>query len=119
MALIGPDEPAKAERPKTRGRKILVRLAAVLIGLSPFIFLEIGLRLSGARAGDSTSDPLSGFNRNIPLFERESTTYRTATSREPFFPPQEFAASKPTNGFRIFCFGGSTVHGHPYQSETA
>jgi tetratricopeptide (TPR) repeat protein len=97
-------------------RKLTLRLLAVLIGLLPFILLEIGLRISGAGAGD---DPLSGFNQRIALFERDGGIYRTARAREPFFPHQEFAASKPTNSFRIFCFGGSTVHGHPYQSETA
>src|SRR5205823_689413 len=70
------------------------------------------------RAADS-SDPLSGFSRNFPLFERRGAVYRTVQAREPFFPHQEFPASKPANGFRMFCFGGSTVHGHPYQSPTA
>jgi len=102
-----------------RSRKILARLAAVLVGLSPFVLLEAGLRLSGVSAGDSASDPLSGFNRNIPLFERQGAVYRTAKSREPYFAMQEFSVNKPTNAFRIFCFGGSTVHGHPYQSETS
>ena len=98
---------------------ILFRVLAVLAGLLPLIFLEIGLRIFNVGAAAPASDPLSGFNRNFPLFERHSSVYRTAQVREPFFCPQEFAAEKPRNGFRIFCFGGSTVHGHPYQSDTA
>jgi hypothetical protein len=97
-------------------RKTTFRLLSVLVALAPFVLLEIGLRVCGV---GSVDDPLSGFNQNIPLFERDGGTYHTAKAREPFFPHQEFAAAKPTNSFRVFCFGGSTVHGHPYESETA
>ena len=100
-------------------RRFLFRLSAVLLGLMPFVLLEGGLRLFDlGRPGDS-SDPLSGFNRNFPLFERQGAVYRTAYGREPFFSTQEFSVSKPPNAFRMFCFGGSTVYGHPYQSATA
>jgi len=101
-----------------RTKSILFRLAAVLVGLLPFILLEVGLRIFGV-SGPGNADSLSGFNRNLPLFEQHGPVYRTAKSREPFFSEQEFPVIKPTNGFRIFCFGGSTVHGHPYQSDTA
>ena len=50
---------------------------------------------------------------------RQDKVYRTAHAREPFFLPQEFPADKPRNGLRVFCFGGSTVYGHPYKGETA
>jgi hypothetical protein len=88
----------------------------MLIALFPFVLTEIGLRVCGVGTAD---DPLSGFNQNIPLFERDGQMYRTAKAREPFFPSQEFTAAKATNRFRIFCFGGSTVHGHPFENETA
>jgi lysophospholipase L1-like esterase len=101
-----------------RTKSILFRVAAVLVGLLPFVFLEVGLRIFGA-GGPGDADSLSGFNRHLPLFEQHGAVYRTAKSREPFFSQQEFPVIKPTNGFRIFCFGGSTVHGHPYQSDTA
>jgi lysophospholipase L1-like esterase len=100
-----------------RHPRFVFRVAAILLGLAPFLLIECGLRLAGVPGGDS--DPLSGFNRNLRLFERDGSIYRTAGSREPFFPAQQFPVTKPTNGFRIFCFGGSTVHGHPYQSDTA
>src|SRR4030095_3034035 len=71
--------------------------------------------------GRPTAQPdlLSGFNTNIPLFERQGALYRTALARQPFFCSQAFPVTKLTNAYRIFCFGGSTVHGHPYQSDTA
>jgi len=98
---------------------ILFRVLAVLAGLLTLILLEIGLRIFNVGAAGPASDPLSGFNPNFPLFERHASVYRTAHSREPFFCPQEFPVEKPPSGFRIFCFGGSTVHGHPYLSDTA
>src|SRR5213594_4056671 len=102
----------------SRGRRALVRAAAVIVGVSPLLALEAGLRLCGAGRAQ-VSDSLSGFNQNFPLFERVGGVYRTSPAREPFFPEQEFSLAKPTNGFRIFCFGGSTVYGHPYQGDTA
>jgi lysophospholipase L1-like esterase len=97
----------------------LFRLAAVLVGIMPFLLVEGGLRLFDIGRPGKASDSLSGFNRNLPLFERQGEVYRTSLAREPFFCAQEFPVVKPPNGFRVFCFGGSTVHGHPYQSDTA
>lgn len=98
-------------------KSILFRALAVGVGLLPLVLVEIGLR--AFHAGGGAPDALSGFNRNFPLFERHGAVYRTARSREPFFCEQEFAVEKPKNEFRFFCFGGSTVHGHPYQWQTA
>jgi tetratricopeptide (TPR) repeat protein len=100
-------------------KRVLFRLCAIFIGLIPFLMLEGALRIFEVGGHPDSADPLAGFNRNFPLFERHGAVYRTAHSREPFFPAQEFPATKPPNGFRIFCLGGSTVHGHPYQSPTA
>jgi lysophospholipase L1-like esterase len=100
-------------------RKWQFRIAAILLGILPFVVLELGLRLVGLGRPVDASASLSGFNRNIPLFERQGAMYRTALARQPFFCAQEFAAIKPANTFRIFCFGGSTVYGHPYLSDTA
>ena len=87
-------------------------------GLLPFILLEVSLRLLGIGA-DTAIDPLSGFNSRIPLFERDGAHYPTAKAREPFVSAQQFPADKAPNTFRVFCFGGSTVYGHPYLSDTA
>lgn len=106
-------------RASARSRAVLFRLAAILVALLPFIALEAGLRLFDLGRPGAESDPLSGFNRRFPLFERQGRVYRTARAREPFVSLQEFPAEKPPNGFRIFCFGGSTVYGHPYLADTA
>jgi len=85
----------------------------------PFVLLEVGLRLFDVGRPTDNADPLSGFSRNVPLFERHGEVYQTTLARRGFFSLQEFPVTKPRNGFRIFCFGGSTVYGHPYRAETA
>jgi tetratricopeptide (TPR) repeat protein len=104
---------------KPRSRRVSIRLGAVLVGLLPFVLAEVGLRGFDAGRSADSSDPLSGFNPRSQLFERQGNVYRTARARERFFTPQEFPVTKPANEFRFFCFGGSTVFGHPYQADTA
>ena len=98
-------------------RKAIFRLLAVLIGLSPFVLLELGLRL--CRVGVSSTDPLFRVQSKRPIIRERRSNLSHGKSPRTLLSTQEFAAIKPTNSFRIFCFGGSTVHGHPYQSETA
>ncbi|MBI5690306.1 MAG: hypothetical protein HZC55_09405 [Verrucomicrobia bacterium] len=100
-------------------RRLLFRVAAVLLGLSPLVLLEGGLRLFDLGRPLDTPDPFVGFNRTFPLFERQGAVYRTTRAHAPFIQLQEFPAEKPRNGYRIFCFGGSTVYGHPYLGDTA
>ncbi|MFM9952457.1 MAG: SGNH/GDSL hydrolase family protein [Opitutaceae bacterium] len=100
-------------------RRRWFRVFAVLAGLLPLVALEAGLRLCDVGRPADAPDPFAGFNRNFPLFERQGAVYRTARARAPFIAPQEFPAEKPRGSFRLFCFGGSTVYGHPYTGETA
>jgi tetratricopeptide (TPR) repeat protein len=100
-------------------RRRWFRVFAVLAGLLPLVALEAGLRLCDVGRPAEAPDPFAGFNQNFPLFERQGAVYRTARARAPFIAPQEFPADKPRGSFRMFCFGGSTVYGHPYTGETA
>lgn len=100
-------------------RRNWFRLFAVLAGLLPLVALEGGLRLFDVGRPADAPDPFVGFNRNFPLFERQGGVYRTSRSRAPFIASQEFPAEKPPGSFRMFCFGGSTVYGHPYTGETS
>ena len=100
-------------------RRRWFRVFAVLAGLLPLFALEAGLRLFDLGRPADSPDPFAGFNRNFPLFEREGAVYRTARARAPFIASQEFPVEKTPGGFRMFCFGGSTVYGHPYTGETA
>lgn len=93
------------------------RLFAVALGILPLVAVELGLRLFGG--GFAQHDPYSEFAGNVPVFELDGDEYRTAKQREPYLASQTFPVAKADNTFRIFCFGGSTVHGRPYQTDTA
>ncbi len=110
--------PPKPPAPATTSRRRWwFRLGALLVGLLPLILFEAVLRVSDvARPAD---DPLAGIGGQRPLFERVGDVYRTARAKQNFFGTQEFPVAKPTNAFRIFAFGGSTVYGHPYLNDTA
>ena len=111
-----PEEPAaKAQRRTRTSFKVL----AVALAFAPFIAFELGLRAFGVAENNDSSDPFAGFGSNIPVFERDGELWRTSAKRMPFLPAQTFPADKPQNGFRVFCFGGSTVHGRPYEAATA
>ncbi len=118
-AITSMAQPMPNPDPRRRARRWGFPLAAVAVGLLPLLFLEVGLRVVGVAEPASGTDPLAGFNRQLRLFERTGDRYQVIRSREPFFQPQGFAAVKPANGFRVFCFGGSTVYGHPYLADTA
>jgi lysophospholipase L1-like esterase len=105
----------------SRWKTWLFRGLAVLVGLSPLIALEIGLRLTGTCKPTDANDPFVGFSSIQPLFVRNESTdrFEIAKSRLTHFQPDSFAAKKPTNEFRIFVLGGSTVQGRPWSIETA
>ncbi|MEO6244347.1 MAG: SGNH/GDSL hydrolase family protein, partial [Opitutaceae bacterium] len=94
-------------------------VGAVVLGLLPLVVLEAGLRLFDVGRPAAAPDPFAGFNRSFPLFERQGAVYRTSRTREPLIASQAFPVVKPLNGYRVFCFGGSTVYGHPYLGDTA
>ena len=114
----------KEERSSTRGainrrQRWKFRLVAIVVGLLPFVLLEAALSVFDIGATESNGDPLVGFSSLTPLFEHDDEVYRTARSRLQFFGSQEFAAKKPADGFRVFCLGGSTVRGRPFETDTA
>jgi tetratricopeptide (TPR) repeat protein len=98
---------------------VLFPLGAVLLGLLPLGLLELGLRVFDVGRPAAAPDPFGGFNRRVPLFDRQGPVYRTARARAPLVASQEFPVEKPAGSGRIFCFGGSTVYGHPYLGDTA
>lgn len=104
-----------------RRRRIVFRLAAVAVGLLPFVVLEVALRAFDAGNPTGYTDPFVGFSQLHPQFEKneDKGVYETTHSRQLFFGRQEFAIEKPQNGYRVFCLGGSTVRGRPYTVETA
>ncbi|KPK23678.1 MAG: hypothetical protein AMJ61_15365 [Desulfobacterales bacterium SG8_35_2] len=96
-------------------------LASILIF---FLLLEGGLALFGVKPALKTEDPFVGFASNVPLFVpapgpggRQVMT--TATNKLNNFNQQSFPLEKAPGTFRIFCLGGSTTYGRPYNDITS
>ena len=102
-------------------RRWLFRCGAVLAGLSLFVVIEIACRLTGIGKPRELDDPFVGFSEQQPLFELNESgdRYEIPKARRKFFNEDSFAVSKPPGTFRIFCLGGSTVQGRPFQKETS
>ncbi|MDP7276316.1 MAG: SGNH/GDSL hydrolase family protein, partial [Planctomycetaceae bacterium] len=109
------------ESPRPPARRWMFRAIAVGVGVLPLIAVELVLSILGLGEPGTAADPLAGFSGVHRLFERDSGTdeYRTSPSRGLFFGEQRFAVSKPDDGFRMFCLGGSTVRGRPFTTETS
>jgi tetratricopeptide (TPR) repeat protein len=111
---------------KTDGQR---RLSAVkqifftiLIFLLFFAGSELVLSLIGIKPLSLTEDPMVGFADNAPLFVKQkrsdgAVVYRTAENKLQHFNDQSFPETKGKNTCRIFCLGGSTTYGHPYNNK--
>jgi lysophospholipase L1-like esterase len=106
-------------RPLWKG--IAFRLAAVAIGLSPLVAIELTLRGLDLGQPTQTNDPFVGFSDIHPLFvlNDPADQYIIPRSRQTHFEPESFAAAKPPGEYRIFVLGGSTVQGRPWSIATS
>ena len=105
-----------------RPRKLwLLRLATVLLALSPFLAVEGLLVMLRWPELPPAADPFVDLYNLRPLFELDADTGRMAISPERFnlFCPASFALNKPADTFRVFALGGSTTQGEPYSTQTA
>jgi len=89
-----------------------------------FGLLELTLLAFGVDPASHESDPLIGFSGQSPLFvHSESPSGQpilvTAENRLSWFNRQSFLRDKPTDAYRIFCLGGSTTYGRPYDDRTS
>ena len=82
------------------------------------------MALFGLKPAIQNEDPFVGFASNVPLFvasaggeDRQLMT--TAPNRTNFFNKQQFARTKSPEAYRIFCLGGSTTYGRPYDDSTS
>lgn len=69
-------------------------------------------------------DPFVGFASYSPLFEEVTTeggtvVYQTSKPKLKWFNKQSFPKNKAKNTYRIFCLGGSTTMGRPYDDKTS
>jgi len=118
--MTGSGSAARPARPR-RWRGLMFRLGAVLAGLAPLVLAELVCVVFDWGRPPCGDDPFVGFRAVHPLFVRsaDGTRYEIAKSRQGFFRPDWFAATKGADEFRIFCLGGSTVQGRPFAIETS
>ena len=104
----------------TIGRKIIMSVTVTVIF---FVLLEGLLALVGVRADSYADDPYLGFSSTSPLFVETigaggATEMETQENKLSLFNPQRFPARKG-EVVRIFCVGGSTTFGRPYDDATS
>jgi tetratricopeptide (TPR) repeat protein len=100
---------------------VLLPVAAIIIF---FLLLEGCLLLFGLKPASQNEDPFVGFASNVPLFvpskgPEDGQIMTTAPNRIKFFNKQEFSRIKAPGTYRIFCLGGSTTYGRPYDDSTS
>ncbi len=81
--------------------------------------LEVGLRIAGIPNVPDKGDPYVGFSALQPLFLVKDGKASTAIKKLKYFNQVSFPVQKRPGTFRIFCFGGSTTYGHPFDGRTA
>ncbi|MEQ9411598.1 MAG: tetratricopeptide repeat protein [Fuerstiella sp.] len=109
-------------RPKIRTYRKLA--FSLLVCTVVFVLLEAGLRLADIGAPVADADQLAGFSGRSPVFVQVTSEdgrcrMRTAERKLEWFNLQEFACEKSAETKRIFCLGGSTTYGRPYDDTTS
>ena len=105
-------------KPLSRRKKILFAAIATMLF---FAASELCLYLAGIQPAIER-DPFVGFAKHLPLFVESSDKpgiVHTAPNKLRWFNEQAFARKKPANTYRIFCLGGSTTYGRPYDDSTS
>ena len=107
--------------PLSRRRRWAFRVAAVLLGLSPFLLFEIGCIVFDWGRETDFDDPFGTFHSPSPLFvtDSEGQEYAIAPARLKYFAPDKFPAKKSPNTFRMFCLCGSTVQARSFSTPSA
>ncbi|MGO9568136.1 MAG: tetratricopeptide repeat protein [Desulfomonilaceae bacterium] len=107
---------SNAMRPRSFFRDCLLGLVACIVF---FAALEAGLRIAGIPRAYDKGDPYVGFSALQPLFTVTDGKASTAVPKRKYFNQVSFTARKKPGTMRIFCFGGSTTYGHPFDGRTA
>ncbi len=99
-------------------------LFATLTCVAFFALIECILWLCGVQPVLYEEDPYVGFSKHVPLFVEQADhdgrhQMVTAANKRKFFNTQQFLKDKPQNVYRIFCLGGSTTFGRPYDDTTS
>ena len=89
-----------------------------------FTTAEFILFLLGVTPLVGDEDPLAGFSSQIPVYQERAGDSQpvqmvTARNKLRFFNQQQFAKRKDEGVTRVFCLGGSTTYGRPYNDSTS
>lgn len=97
----------------------MVFTAIAVVGV--FGLIEAALFSAGVEPYAVEEDPYVGFSSYSPLFAEQSAgaVMSTRHAKLPWFNPQTFARAKPAGAYRIFCLGGSTTYGRPFEDPTS
>ena len=112
--------PQQPGRPPARTWKKAV--FALVVTCCFFLALELVLALAGVTPLIRQYDPFSGFSGSLPLFVEDASdpaSRTTAKNKLAYFNPQSFPRDKATRTRRVFCLGGSTTYGRPYNDSTS
>lgn len=121
----GPD--ARDRRSLPLKKKLAFSLIATVLCLA---VLEAGLALTGVTPAIDRSDPYVGFAGSSPVFvldaafvsdstSGDSARMVTAHNKLAWFNEQHFVRQKASGTCRVFCLGGSTTYGRPYDDTTS
>ena len=112
------DRSAPRTFPFWKGIALTVAAVGIFFGL-----LEAVLALFGLQPVLRSEDPFVGFATNIPLFVQKADTderpVMVTAENKHLFNRQQFPLEKPSGTYRIFCLGGSTTYGRPYDDTTS
>ncbi|WP_146577410.1 tetratricopeptide repeat protein [Neorhodopirellula pilleata] len=99
-------------------------LFGLITTLGFWLLAEALLAIAGFEPTTTTTDPLLGFSRQVPLLESYQAEngierVQTAAGKLVWFNHQSFPAIKPDRTRRVFCVGGSTTYGRPFADGTS
>lgn len=99
-------------------------LASLLSLIVFFVLIEAVLALFGVHPSLQSDDPFVGFSSSIPLFVEKTDSegriiMTTGKNKLIYFNKQQFPREKAPGTYRIFCLGGSTTYGRPYNDMTS
>jgi len=114
------DNPDSSRRLSRRKKLAFSLIATVLF----FVLLEGVLTVLGVGPAIDSRDPFFGFDGSSPLFvpdagSDEPLRMVTSQNKLAWFNRQSFSRKKATGTQRVFCLGGSTTYGRPYDDTTS
>ncbi len=114
------------EVPRSRSPLSVVKKLqfSLIVTVLFFLALELILMIAGWQPILYEDDPYVGFFGLNPLFVETTgpdgtLQLVTAPNKTKWFNQQRFARQKAANAYRVFCLGGSTTYGRPYDDRTS